>query len=249
MTLNTTITRDHRQSKFAQVLDSFFRTFTDRVILGKAIISLTESKRAWRRLRQILPLALEEAYRSNNVIEGTGHSLQRLSEYSDTFIKNLFSSLMNFKKVFQGSSMDTIRIPNTLYHGTTTLFLSSIMKEGLLLGKAGQCWTEDYKDEPLKICLTDSLYAAEFFAHVAAKKIGGEPVVLSIDIKGMNTLKIKIEVFTSNGGGSRVFDIYREFFFTEPIPPDRVKGWYRLPEPSAFMLLICLADRFKQEEA
>lgn len=69
---------------------------------------------------------------------------------------------------------------------------------------------------------TDSMYAAEFFALVAAQKFDGEPVVLKVDVKGMKHM-LKVRSETINGGGFRVFDMYREIFFTEPIPPNRIR--------------------------
>lgn len=134
-----------------------------------------------------------------------------------------------------------IPTPKTLFHGTTTAFLTNIAKEALHPSKVGQCWIEDKYKKPRKVCLTDSLYAAEYFALVAAEEVGGGAVVLKVNVKGLED-KMYTMTETLSNDGSTVFGKYFEFYFTESIPPNRIRVWYVLPKPSAYELLTYLID-------
>lgn len=80
------------------------------------------------------------------------------------------------------------------------------------------------------------MYAAEFYAINAAEKIGGEPVVLVLNIRDTRKkMKIRFEIFKN--GPSTPLDMYKEIYFDEPIPPDRIRNWYFVPEKSAFAVL------------
>ena len=196
-----------------------------------------ERKRLMSKVRRRLTLLIKIAcYRNgwnSNVKTKYGELL--FDTYLHRFTKNLFDCLISCYK-FRKGIFQFRDISNEVYHGTSTRFFSEIMKNGLLPSKAGQCWKEDKDKKPPKICLTDSMYAAEFYAINAAETVGGKPVVLVFNIRGIREkMKIKFEIFRN--GPSIPFDIYKEMYFNKPIPPDRIRNWYFVPEKSAFTVL------------
>jgi len=105
----------------------------------------------------------------------------------------------------------------------------------LLPSKAGQCWEEDKVKKPKRVCLTDSLYGAEFYALNSVEEIGGEPMVFTFDIRGITKDQIGLERFVN--GSPTPFDLCKEVCFYNRIPPNRIRNWYFVPEKSGFTLL------------
>lgn len=165
-------------------------------------------------------------------------------KYYSKFLNNLFACFENMVHLHQGL-LRRIPTPRILFHGTATVSLPGIVKEGLHPSKAGQCWSEDKYKKPRKVCLTNSQYAAEYFALVAAEEVGGEGVVLEINVKGLED-KMRIRAETLSNGSSILFGKYFEFCFTEPIPPDRIKISYILPKLSAYAMFSYFIDSYNQ---
>lgn len=164
----------------------------------------------------------------------TKKSILFTSDYIHVFSITFFHSLISLKELMSSMRILIDQIPNTLYHGTTTKFLPEIIKEGLLPIKAGKCW-KDVNDQ--QVYLTDSLFAAEFFALKATKKFGGEPVILLINVKGLKEkFKVGIERFDKETPSA--FDIYKEFSIEEPISPKRIKDWYIFREHQSLFILL-----------
>jgi hypothetical protein len=131
-------------------------------------------------------------------------------------------------------------LPNKLYHGTTTAFLPQIEKEGLYPSEAGKCWKFYTKEVTEKVCLTPSMYIAEYYAIHASQKYGGEPVVLEINVEGLkNKSQIRLEGFRPQCQINVNFEVY----FTDAIPPGRIKNWYIVPKISAFHLLYLYREK------
>lgn len=242
--------------RFDVFWDPLFRKYKEKQELEKhlASLELTSYRIKKAKINTLLLLFglnqdLED--RKGNIIANRDPTLN-IPKYRSRFVNNLFACFVNMVHLHRGL-LKRIPIPNTLFHGTTTAFLTNTMKEGLTPSKAGQCWIEDKCKKLRKVCLTDSLYAAEYFALVAAEEVGGEAVVLKVNVKGIQN-KMHITAETLSSDGSTVFDTYFEFYFTEPILPDRIKVWYVLPKPSAYQLLTYLvycsnlSESSKEEE-
>lgn len=67
----------------------------------------------------------------------------KIDTYLHRFTKNLFDCLISCYKLRKGIFDPDSDIPDRVYHGTSTKFLSEINKNGLLPSRAGQCWEED----------------------------------------------------------------------------------------------------------
>jgi hypothetical protein len=172
----------------------------------------------------------------------TGCSLQILKYYSG-FVNNIYACIKRQHSLQHGLR---VSLPRKLFHGTTTMYLEGIRKEGLQPSRRGKVWTED-KDKLLKkVCFTDSLLAAEYFAYFAAQQCGGEPVVLKINIKGLEDKVIVKPENLNRNGLFTVFECCNEFYFTEPVPSNRIKSWYLLPEYSGYLIFESLVDAFSK---
>lgn len=243
--MSTNILKVPHLSKFGNFCSLFFRTYTEKAEAKKAVVFLLKSRYLLRKLRQAIYTVLCY-YESENILVKIKYTQLSFSEYADLFLKNLFHCF----KVSWGWFLwgNRINTPTTLFHGTTTRFLSETMEQGLLPCKTGTCWEEDKYNEFKKVCLTDSLYAAEYFAHVATKKFGGEPIVLRVDVRGMrHMLTIRSETLLERNGGFRVFDSYMEMSSTEPISQDRIRDWYILPKPSMFVRFNWFSSKLKED--
>jgi hypothetical protein len=138
--------------------------------------------------------------------------------------------------------------PDMLFHGTTSKNLPSIMKKGLDPSEAGQVW-KDIIDTMLDwVYLTDSLYAAECFSIVAATRLGGDPVILKVNVRDLKgSLNVDYEQFDDKP--KRVaFDVYKEFWSEHTLSPRRIRGHYKIPTP--YNLSYCMHSLKKhfQEE-
>ena len=237
--------------RFDVFWDYLFRKHKEKEELEKHLASLElTSYRIKKAKKHILLLLLWlnqkiEDRKKDTVVNR--HSTLDIFKYYSKFVNNLFACFANMVHLHQGL-LKAIPIPNTLFHGTTIAFLPNIAKEGLHPSKAGQCWIEDKCKTPRKACLTDSLYAAEYFALVAAEEVGGGAVVLKVDVKGLED-KMHIMTETLSNDGSTVFGKYFEFYFTEPIPSNRIKVCYVLPKPSAYELLTYAIYRHNLSES
>jgi len=232
-------TKRNIKSKIAQ----FFRSKV--ITRGNLILSLLfqpdfpdwliplEKHRITKRVSQELESILIGCFHKENIFTiRTREGELPVKEYVRKVIKSIAKFLKGYLK--QKLYKREFRIPNILYHGTTTVFLSRIRDVGLLPSETGKNWEEDRTRGIRKVCLTDNLYAAEFYAIIAAKKWGGQPVVLEINVKSIKKLaKIRFEIFQSK----RPIDIYREIYFTTTISSKKIKNWYVVPNLSTFIIL------------
>ena len=155
--------------------------------------------------------------------------------YLKRFTKNLFDCMESCARYRNNNFDPDSDIPNKVYHGTSTKVLPVIGRFGLLPSKAGQCWEEDKVKKPKRVCLTDSLYGAEFYALNSVEEIGGEPMVFTFNIRGITKDQIGLERFVN--GSPTPFDLCKEVCFYNRIPPNRIRNWYFVPEKSGFTLL------------
>jgi len=141
-----------------------------------------------------------------------------IKKYSKKIVKNLFDCLISCIFYLSDKFMK-IYLPDRLYHGTTTEFLPEIRENGLLPSETGKCWGKDSKKGIQKVCLTDCMYVAEYYAVIAAKKWGGKPIVLEIDVKDIkDKSQIRFELFKFR----RPIDVYKEIYFTYSISQKRL---------------------------
>ncbi|MHA1828265.1 MAG: hypothetical protein ACTSX6_06415 [Candidatus Heimdallarchaeaceae archaeon] len=171
-----------------------------------------------------------------------------IREYLRKFVNNLVESLRKtlisyeyyvFKRHSENDVIFYSFIPNKLYHGTTTKFLSSIQKDGLCASKAGRFRWKDRWGRVKKVCLTDNMYIAEKYAINAAKVAGGKPIVLEINVKGIKkNAKVRFEFL----GKRCPINFYREIYFRDDISPKRIKSWYLLPKTSSCKLCLILIE-------
>lgn len=68
-----------------------------------------------------------------------------------------------------------------LYHGTSSLLLTSIEQNGILPANSTNIRMEKRKDNLDKVFLVKEKLFAEAYAIRAANKIGGEPIVLKVE--------------------------------------------------------------------
>jgi hypothetical protein len=167
-----------------------------------------------------------------------------LVDYINNFTNNLIESLIGCKRYRKGTFCYQRDMPNRVYHGTSTSLYPLIMKYGLLPSKFGLCWKEDREKKVPKVCLTDSLYAAEYFAYNASEEIGGDPIVLKINIEDIKEhLNIRLENFVN--GCSTPLDVYKEFYSRASIASSLMVGWYLVPKKSVARILrelICMIN-------
>jgi len=167
-----------------------------------------------------------------------------LRKYLDIYTKNIFNCMPKLSKLLKTQSIPISDVPDVLYHGTTTMFLPEIMREGLLPSKAGKCWN---KNREKRVYLTDSLYAAEAYAINASDKFGGEPVILLIHIRNRKD-KLKLSCEESNETHSSVFDIFIRFFTEDIIPREEIKDCYIFPkEKSLYLLIAMIKDYYSRK--
>ena len=221
---------------------SLFQEYRQVEEVKRFLDSVVLSYRKIRRAKQ-LTLTTMRVCLENTEQTQTGCSLQILKYYSG-FVNNIYACIKRQHSLQHGLR---VSLPRKLFHGTTTMFLEGIRKEGLQPSRRGKVWTED-KDKLLKkVCFTDSLLAAEYFAYFAAEQCGGEPVVLKINIKGLEDKMIKKPENLNRDGLFTVFECCNEFYFTEPVPSNRIKGWYVLPDCSAYLIFTLLSCEFSKE--
>ena len=146
-----------------------------------------------------------------------------IDEYCAMFSRSVFNCLINQSKYLSGKFIP----PRRLYHGTTSSFVPKIVKEGLIPSIPGRYWSEDKYNWVKRVGLTDSMYAAEYFALNARKRFGGKPIVIEVDIEG---LEDKLEIRPWSLYAERVIDMFMEIYYTDVIPPERLKNWYFLPD-------------------
>lgn len=232
--------------KFDVFWDSLFRKYKQEELVEHfASVQLTTYRinKAKRDMRLILILLDHEIEKGIDKTE-SNHNIK--FKYYSKFVNNLFTCFKNMVYL-QQRLWRRISLPHILFHGTTTVFLPNIATKGLLPSKAGKCWSEGKYKEPRKVCLTNSLYAAENFALVATNRAGGEAVVLKVNIKELEN-KMHIIIDTLSNDGLTVFDKHFEFYFMKPVSPDgRIKVYYVLPKPSAFELLNWLSSNLKED--
>ena len=143
--------------------------------------------------------------------------------YLDIYTENLFSSALNLSKYHNTGKYP---LPHIIFHGTTTKFLHRILEKGINPSMAGQCWSEDKEK---KIFLTDSLYAAEYYALNATQKYRGNPMILVLDAKGLGP-KLNAGPERFQRDHSTVFDYYTQFWSEEPISPETIAEIIILPK-------------------
>jgi hypothetical protein len=169
-------------------------------------------------------------------------ALSAYIKYPRRVVKSIFDCLKITTCYYLSIDKSLLKtcLPNKLYHGTTTAFLPTIEKEGLHPSEAGKCWKFYTKEVTEKVCLTPSMYIAEYYAIHASQKYGGEPIVLEINVKGVkNKSQIRLEGFRPRCPINANFEVY----FTDAIPPGRIKNWYIVPKISAFHLLFSYKDK------
>jgi hypothetical protein len=193
-----------------------------------------------KKAKRALSEALTQSMRQIPTIKtrfGELDAVSAYSKYPKRVVKSIFDCLKIITAYREGlidKFLLKTYLPDKLYHGTTTAFLPKIEKEGLLPSETGKCWEHNGKMVK-KVCLTPSMYIAEAYAIHASRKCGGEPVVLEIDIKGLkNKSQIRLEGFRPQCP----INVNLEVYFTDAIPPRRIKNWYIVPKISAFHLLF-----------
>jgi len=141
-------------------------------------------------------------------------------KYVEIYVENIFNSTLTLLE--SQKRQGHILFSPILYHGTTTGSLDKIMKEGLLPSKAGKIWFEDrYK----RSYMTDSMYAADFFALTAAKS-SEQPVILEINIEDLiDTIK-SLDFERLNHKYLSIFDIYKQFYLDQKLPPENIVNYY-----------------------
>jgi hypothetical protein len=156
----------------------------------------------------------------------TKYSKMHIRTYLYIFAKNFFDSMRTTLYYLKNKEIYWKDVPDNLYHGTTTTFLPDIMKEGLLPSKVGLNWNEDKEK---RVYLTDSLYAAEFFALHAQHNHGGATVIFRVCAKDLKSkLMPKYEKILTES--IRIYEAYKQFLIEEPIPPRYIRNFYLLPE-------------------
>jgi hypothetical protein len=162
-----------------------------------------------------------------------------INRYLRKIVKNIFDCLITNRETYLGNFIP----PDRLYHGTTSKFLCKIVREGLIPSSPGQYWDEDKHKWVKRVDLTDNIYAAEYFAIIAANRFGGNPIIIEVDVNG---LKDKLKVRSWYLPTRCVIDFFKEIYFTRVIPSKRIKNWYFIPSPSAYELvnLIINYSRF-----
>ncbi len=107
-------------------------------------------------------------------------------QYVNKVMNSAFFALKTnylFRK--QGKTYDYL-LPNILYHGTISKFLDQIEKDGFRVSESGKCWgSHSNEHEAEKVCLTDSMHIAEYYAEHSVGRHGGDPVVLEIHIRNI----------------------------------------------------------------
>ena len=172
--------------------------------------------------------------------------------YVRKFNNNFWRCVYTTGEFMLGKYSITNHCPDILYHGTSSLNLANILREGLDPLKAGQVWKEDALGEEEFIdhwsYLTDSLYAAEYFAHAAEVRIGGDPIILKVNVKGIKeNLFCGIEQFEAENNPIKLgFGTYKEFWFEQPLPPNRIKDGYHLPTPSLGHVMLEIKEYFQR---
>ncbi len=156
--------------------------------------------------------------------------------YVNRFTRSLFRCLRNCSKYEMGVFNAITDLPNRVYHGTSTKFLNLILKEGLLPSKYSQCWKEDKEQKSPMVYLTDSVYAAERFAIEASRRIGGEPIVIEVNIMRLKD-KLNFRLEKSYNGHSTTLNIYMEIYSENPIHPTLISNLYMLPKIPVAALL------------
>lgn len=168
----------------------------------------------------------------------TKKGIMQVSEkqYTNKIMNSTFLALKTnylFRK--QGKTYDYF-LPNIMYHGTTSKFLDQIERDGFRISESGKCWephTNDQKAE--KVCLTDSMHIAEYYAEHSVGRHGGDPVVLEIHVKDIvGKSKVRYELT----GGEGAIHLTKEIFFTFDIPSKNIYNWYVVPKKSAFYFLL-----------
>lgn len=176
-------------------------------------------------------------------------SLNYVRKFNNNFWRCVYTSGEFFVSKYEIANL----CPDTLYHGTSSVNASNILKEGLNPIKAGQVWKEDAMGEEEFIAhwsyLTDSLYAAEYFAHAAEVRIGGDPIILKVNVKGIKeSLFFDIEQFEEENNPIKLgFDTYKEFWLEQPLPPNRIKDGYHLPTPSLGHVMMEIKEHIQKE--
>jgi len=156
--------------------------------------------------------------------------------YLRKIVKSIFECLITNLKFSSGNFTP----PDTLYHGTTNKFLAKILREGLIPSAPGHYWDEDKHKWIEKVDLTDSMYAAEYFALIAVNRFGGKPIIIEVDVSGLkDELKVRLWYLPTKC----VIDAFKEIYFTRVIPSRRIKNWYYIPSPSIYELVNLIINR------
>ena len=164
--------------------------------------------------------------------------------YVDLFTKNLFDCLRSCSAYRTGDFNVSADVPDRVFHGTSTKFLSSIMKEGLVPSKYGQCWKEDKENKSERVYFTDSLYAAELFAEYARCEVGGGAIVLEINIESIKK-DMEINMEDGVGASSTTFDLYKELSYGKSLGRELITDWYIVPKMSGFAQLNYFIEAVK----
>jgi hypothetical protein len=224
-----------------------YKLFCSALFHSRFILSLLpwDRRNLVKKAKRALSEALTQSMPQIPTIKTRFGELDTLSayiKYPRRIVKSIFDCLKiitAYKEYLIDRSLLKTCLPSKLYHGTATAFLPRIQKEGLLPSETGKCWEHDGK-KAKKICLTPSMYIAEAYAIHASQKFVGEPVVLEIDVKGLkNKSQIRLEGFRPQCP----INVNLEVYFTDAIPPRRIKNWYIVPKISAFHLLYSYRDK------
>jgi hypothetical protein len=162
----------------------------------------------------------------------TSDSILDSQQYTAMFAKNYVDSMITTGKYLLNNFSFLDVLPKTLYHGTTTVFLPSIIEYGLSPSKAGQCWV---RDKEKLVFLTDNLCAAENFARCAVLKFRGYPVILCIDVTVQKGIAISPERLRWY---KNVSETYKRFICQGTLPSD-TRDWYVLPKRRLLSSLMC----------
>lgn len=162
-----------------------------------------------------------------------------LQTYIHIFTKNLFDSMLYTRKLLNGPQY--LRdVPNILFHGTTTISSSDILRKGLLPSEARRNWIEDREKEK-KVYLTDSLWNAEVYAFYAVRKSGGDRIIFRVHVEDS---KHKMNLGFDPCRPVKAFEVNKEFSTKDPIPPKYIKNFYVFSEDVSLPLRLLTIRNF-----
>lgn len=104
--------------------------------------------------------------------------------HDETF--NIEDIISNFSK-----DIKVRKLPNYVFHGTSTNYLRQILFKGLIPGKGETNFKNIYHKN--RLFYTSSLAEAQFYARTASSNVGGIPIIFGITTKNFDLSKIDLD--------------------------------------------------------